>query len=182
MLDVATYDQLTIIGDIVGQQRFKIPTGTAGYFGFSDLPDFGFVGFHDIDGGEWLPEDGSEYTDLTEDQYRQLIRAKIFKNQSKFSLPEMEILAQLVINDPGAFASEPLPLLTDICFTRQLTGWEEWMLTTTFTSSTNKKLIPAPVGTIVEFCYYPNNKPFGFTDLGYFGFYDIDGGEWGIPV
>lgn len=182
LLDVAVGDQLTIIGDIVGQQRFQILTGTDGYFGFTDLFWLGYVGFHDIDGGDWLPTDGSEYTDLTDDQYRRFIRAKIFKNQCKFSLPEMEILAQYVMDDPGAFGSEPLPLLTDICFTRELVGWELALLGTVFTSDTNKRLIPAPMGTRVTFCYYPSGLPFGFVDLGYTGFADIDGGSWGVPI
>lgn len=182
LLDNAVGDQLTIIGDIVGQQRFQILTGTDGYFGFTDLFWLGYIGFHDIDGGEWLPTDGSEYTDLTDDQYRRFIRAKIFKNQSKFSLPEMELLAQYAMEDPGAFASEPTPLLTDVCFTRELDGWEIALLSTTFTSSTNKKIIPAPMGTRIMFCYYPSGTPFGFIDLGYSGFYDIDGGTWSVPI
>lgn len=182
LLDFAVGDQLTIIGDIVGQQRFKILTNTSGFFGFIDLYWFGYIGFHDIDGGEWLPDDGSEYTDLTDDQYRQFIRAKIFKNQSKFSLPEMETLAQIAMNDPGAFASEPLPLVTDICFSRVLEGWEIFLLQTTFNSKTNKRIIPAPMGTNVTFCYYPSGHPFGFVDLGYTGFADIDGGSWSVPI
>lgn len=181
-LDVAVGDQLTIIGRIVGQDRFEILTNTAGYFGFVDLYWFGYIGFKDIDGGDWLPEDGSEYTPITDDQYRQFIKAKIYKNQSKFSLPEMEILAQYVMNDPGAFGSEPLPLLTDICFSRPLEGWEIALLNTSFTSTTNKRLIPPPAGTQVMFCYYPTGRPFGFVDLGYYSFADIDGGEWSVPI
>lgn len=182
LLDVAIGDQLTIIGDIVGQQRFRILTNTAGFFGFVDLYWLGYIGFHDIDGGEWLPDDGSEYTDLTDDEYRRFIRAKIFKNQSKFSLPEMETLAQLAMIDPLAFASEPQPLLTDICFGRVLEGWEIALLQTTFTSDTNKRIIPPPMGTRVTFCYYPTGHPFGFVDLGYTGFADIDGGSWSVPI
>lgn len=182
LLDVAIGDQLTIIGNIVGQQRFEILTNTAGYFGFVDLYWLGYIGFHDIDGGNWLPDDGSEYTQLTDDQYRQFIRAKIFKNQSFFSLPEMEVLAQLAMNDPGAFASEPMPLVTDVCFTRVLEGWEIALLNTIFTSKTNKRIIPAPMGTQIMFCYYPTGLPFGFVDLGYVGFHDIAGGEWSVPL
>lgn len=182
LLDVAVGDQLTIIGNIVGQQRFKILTNTEGFFGFLDLYWFGYIGFHDIDGGEWLPEDGSAYTDLTDDQYRQFIRAKIFKNQSKFSLPEMESLAQLAMNDPGAFGTVPEPLITDICFSRELLGWEIALLNTVFTSTSNKQIIPPPMGTGIKFCYYTDGKPFGFIDLGYVGFYDIDGGNWSVPI
>lgn len=182
LLDVAIGDQLTILGNILGQQRFQILTETAGYFGFVDLYWLGYIGFHDIDGGNWLPDDGSEYTDLTDDQYRQFIRAKIFKNQSFFSLPEMEILAQTAMSDPGAFASEPMPLVTDVCFSRELEGWEIALLNTTFTSETNKQIIPPPMGTQIMFCYYPTGMPFGFVDLGYVGFHDIDGGEWSVPI
>lgn len=181
-LDVAVGDQLDIIGAIVGQDRFKVLTNTSGYFGFVDLYWFGYIGFHDIDGGNWLPDDGSEYTDLTDDQYRQFIRGKIFKNQSNFSLPAMELLAQYVMNDPGAFASSPYPLMTDVCFSRVLEGWEIALLNTVFTSTTNQRLIPPPAGTQIMFCYYPTSKPFGFVDLGYYGFHDIEGGEWSVPI
>lgn len=182
LLDDAVGDQLDIIGNIVGQQRFKILTDTEGYFGFVDLYWLGYIGFHDIDGGLWMPTSGPQYTDLTDDQYRRFIRAKIFKNQSKFSLPEMELLAQYVMDDPGAFAMEPFPLVTNICFTKELADWEIALLATVFTSDTNKRLIPPPMGTNVMFCYYPTGKPFGFVDLGYTGFADIDGGSWSVPI
>lgn len=174
-------DQLTQIGNIVGQDRFDIAIGLSGYFGFVDLP-LGYIGFYDIDGGDWLPDDGSYMIPITDEQYRAFIRAKIYKNQSIFSLPAMEQLAQYVMLDAGAFATEPAPLLTDVCFSRTLEPWEIALLYTIFSTETNQRIIPPPAGTDIEFCYYPNGRPFGPVDLGYYGFADIDGGEWNVPL
>lgn len=207
-VDTAVGDQLRIIGDIVGQQQVYIDENLQPYFGFTDVCGYvgfydiaggvwrdqptlfgfadvcGYIGFYDIEGGVWAvnPDGGGGLIPLTDDQYRALIRAKIFKNQSGFTLPDMELLAQYAFQDPGAFATIPEPLVTDVCFSRPLAGWEIALLEEVFNTKTNKQIIPPPMGTSIVYCYYPTGKPFGFVDLGYYGFADIDGGEWSIPI
>lgn len=179
-LDVAVGDQLDIIGRIVGQARLYLLDVSAGFFGFSDVP--GYIGFNDIAGGVWMNSATEGLIPINDDEYRTLIKAKIFKNQAKFTLSQIEQLAQQSFNDPGAFALEIAPLVTCVVFSRPLTDEEKELLLPA-NSETNQLLIPPPSGTLIDYCYIPNGQPFGFSDQpGYFGFNDIGGGTWITPV
>lgn len=178
-LDVAVGDQLDIIGRIVGQDRYVVPTETGVFFGFTDVP--GYIGFNDTDGGVWQTSFADTFIPIDDDLYRRLINAKIYKNQMGFSLPEIEVLAQIAMDDPGANATVPTPLLTMVCFSKILSDVEKYLLTQIFTTGTNKQIIPPPAGTQIRYCEY-DALEFGFIDMGYVGFNDTDGGQWGSPI
>lgn len=178
-LDTAIGDQLDIIGRIVGQERLYLQDASQGFYGFSDVP--GYIGFYDIEGGIWLNSATDGLVPIDDDEYRTLIYGKIFKNFSNFTLTQIELLAQKLF-DPNAFALELAPLVTCVVFSRPLTDEEKELLLPQ-NSETNQLLIPPPSGTLIDYCFVPNGKPFGFSDVpGYYGFYDVDGGTWITPV
>lgn len=178
-LDVAVGDQLDIIGRIVGQDRYLVPLEATDFFGFTDVPSY--IGFFDTDGGVWQNTPSESFVPISDDLYRRLINAKIYKNQMDFTLPEIEILAQIAMDDPGANATVPQPLLTRVCFSKILTPTEKYLLNQVFVSETNKQIIPPPAGCNIEYCEF-DGQEFGFLDMGFVGFYDTDGGTWGTPI
>lgn len=88
------------IGKIVGQPRPKSFEGELGGFRFLEIannPDVGFSGINRTDvGGFWT---GIETSPLMNDgNYRLLLKAAIFRNNSGCTIPELKRYAQLVLN------------------------------------------------------------------------------------
>lgn len=86
-IDTAIGKQLDIIGNIVGQSRQLVDTGTIPFFGYqgaTGASSFGDVSSRRVGGYYWdinQPRSGSTY--LTDEQYRLFIKAKIIKNVTR---------------------------------------------------------------------------------------------------
>lgn len=103
-IDTAEGVQLDTLGEIVGQSRIFVDAELFDYFGFFDNPVA--QSFGDLDdaglGGRLLAVDESTtgFRELSDDEYRTFIRARIVKNKTK-STPE-DIIGQIkfVFNAP----------------------------------------------------------------------------------
>lgn len=88
------------IGKIVGQPRPKSFEGELGGFRFlettnNELEGFSGINRHDI-GGYWTGLDTNPF--MNDSNYRLLLKATIFRNNSGCTIPELKRYAELVLN------------------------------------------------------------------------------------
>lgn len=92
--------QLDEIGKIVGQPRPKSFEGELGGFRFLEITNNELEGFSGINrpdiGGFWGGLKSSPF--MNDENYRTLIKAAIFRNNSGCTIPELKRYAELVLN------------------------------------------------------------------------------------
>jgi len=155
-IDTAEGVQLDILGSIVGQTREFVDAEIFEYFGFFDNPQsqsFGDLTDPGI-GGRWrfIDEPITGIRQLTDDEYRKFIRARITRNSTK-STPE-DIIGQL-----GFIFESPLVLFVDgdtmyeVSIGRILTLNEKSILTST-------DIVPKTAGVQATYVTEFNNSDF----------------------
>lgn len=99
-IDTAIGKQLDILGNIVGQSRQLVNTGTIPFFGFESATganSYGDITDRKLGGYYWdlnQPRTGSTY--LTDEQYRLFIKAKIIKNVTRATPEDVIKFVQFV--------------------------------------------------------------------------------------
>lgn len=99
-IETAIGKQLDILGNIVGQSRQLVNTGTIPFFGFQGATganSYGDINDRRLGGYFWdinQPRSGSTY--LTDEQYRLFIKAKIIKNVTRATPEDVIKFVQFV--------------------------------------------------------------------------------------
>lgn len=175
-IDLATGDQLDIIGEIVGVSRLVNGVIVVPFFGFEGVllaQPFGEEGNLWV-GGRFY-EEGEETTGtsvLADPEYRLLIRAKIVRNHSKGTCEDiMNALTYLFDGAPSGIVDDIGGMAIDIGIGRQLTNIEYALIT-------ELDILPRPAGVrINRIINYTSGAVFGFEGQpGVLGF-----GEEGDP-
>lgn len=175
-IDLATGDQLDIIGEIVGVSRLVNGVIVVPFFGFEGVllaQPFGEEGNLWV-GGRFY-EEGEETTGtsvLADPEYRLLIRAKIVRNHSKGTCEDiMNALTYLFDGAPSGIVDDIGGMAIDIGIGRPLTNIEYALIT-------ELDILPRPAGVrINRIINYASGAVFGFEGQpGVLGF-----GEEGDP-
>jgi hypothetical protein len=161
-IDNATGATLDVIGTLVGQSRVLIDSTLLTFFGYSgalgadtyaDINDAS-IGSRYISLGETLTGNRQ----LTDDEYRLFIRARIAKNNSRGTIDSVaELSAFLAGVDFVVVTDGESPAAFSLGFSAILSKNIKIFLK-------NSDLIPKPAGVRINYLYeFPADKPFGFV-------------------
>lgn len=172
-LETAIGVQLDGIGEIVGIDRPRAPSDLEDAFGFlNDPTSLGFTDFYDLDlGGRWASfYEVRGFVD--DDIYRQLIRAKIIKNQTAMTVDDTLRLISFAYGDIEVryFLIENLKVRYDIG--KLLTPYEKELFA----------FFPILIGIedVVYWTSYNGNDSFSFAnDISGKGFGDFNDSDLG---
>lgn len=154
-IDTARGAQLDIIGDIVGQERVLSGADLLGFFGFEgalNADTFGSLG--STLGGVFYSLGDSLGTDvrLSDEQYRTLIKAKIFKNSSLATPEDLISTINRTFNTTNTHITYDSEGRAMVHIDKVLSQFEKVMLSyTTDGGSHSIRLIPKPIGVSLEF-------------------------------
>ncbi len=137
-IDDAEGDVLDAIGELVGQDRVLVDSTTLGWFGFQTAT--GAQGFDDgVFFGETLDINGNR--ELTDDEYRAFIRARIAKNSGNGTIEDLIESIKLITQKDTAFVTEGI--MTISIALQGLTDNQKALVK-------NTDLIPKPAGVRIE--------------------------------
>lgn len=162
-IDVMTGVNLDVIGRIVGISR-DVPNGIQlvffGFYGYADQTVFGELGQTGI--GSRMYERGEPATAtsiLGDIEYRLLLKAKIVKNSSKATAPEIEDLLAYLFGVDVVNVDDYGGMVIGLAIGRQLTLIEQAILT-------QVDLLPRPACVLIaSVTTYDASDYFGFSDL-----------------
>lgn len=166
-IDTAEGANLDIIGALVGQPRILVDATALSYFGF--LTATGAASFGSIldpaVGGRFraIDEITTGNRELTDDEYRVFIRARIIKNSTMATIQEIIEAVKFVLDvDQVILVEGATSYIVQIG--KELTANEKIFIT-------NTDLIPKPAGVGVGYQEYDATAAFGFggipTSLGF---------------
>lgn len=162
-IDVMTGPNLDVIGRIVGISR-QVPNGIQlvffGFNGFLDQTVFGELGQAGIGSRMYeLGESVTATTTLGDIEYRLLLRAKIVKNSSHATGPEIEDLLSFLFSADTVNLDDYGSMVIGLAIGRQLTQIEQVILTSI-------DLLPRPACVLIaSVTTYDASDYFGFSDL-----------------
>lgn len=151
-LHSATGAQLDILGEIVGYPRKSIVREFKEFFGFAGHPNAGTFGsLQDQSiGAPWysLGQQIATYSEMTDEEYRIVIKSKILKNFTKATVDDVLESCEFLFNEE----CKVIPIgnaTVRIVIPRELTAEEKGLL---FNPAIGGSLIPKPTGVkyIVE--------------------------------
>ena len=154
-IDTAGGTQLDIIGDIVGQERVLSGADLLDFFGFEgalNADTFGSLG--STLGGVFYSLGDSLGTNvrLTDEQYRTLIKAKIFKNSSLATPEDLISTINRTFNTTNTHITYDSEGRALVYIDKVLSQFEKVMLSyTTAGGRYSIRLIPKPIGVSLEF-------------------------------
>lgn len=160
-IDTAEGIQLDILGAIVGQPRILFDATVLGYFGFLTAP--GAASFGSVDdpsvGGRFrsVGESTTGNRELTDDEYRIYIRARIIKNSIIPTLPAMQDFLKFLFNVDQVIVIDGA-MHYAVQIGRILTANEKAFLT-------NTDLVPKVAAVGVSYQEYEAEKAFGFSGV-----------------
>ncbi len=149
--------QLDILGELVGQSRSVIDGAFVKYFGFANNPNGdGFNTEPYWDGQAPLITTGF----LTDDQYRNYIRAKAFTNHATGVHEDFVAVFKLLFGEDTKVMTENLGNANArIYIGHDFTAEDELLIR----SSKKNKILPRAAGVGVEYVKFPAGGPFGFS-------------------
>lgn len=165
-IDNATGDVLDIIGRIVGQERTIVGADLYDFFGFRG--HIQALGFGDTYvegvGGRWWSLGapmGGDVT-LTDEQYRQVIKARIMRNNSRGTCEDMLAYIRFVFGVDGKFTWNE-GAVARVGVGRKLTNFEKALIAAEFSFQRYPTYYsPKPLGVTLELFEYDSLGTLGF--------------------
>ena len=157
-IDTAVGTQLDIIGEIVGQSRNVIDGAFIPFFGFLNQPSgTGFNG-----APFWNGQDPTITTGfLTDDQYRNYIKAKIITNHAGGAHEDfVSVFKALFGSSTGVLTEDIGNANAKIYIAHTFTPEDELLVR----ASKKNRILPKPAGVGVEYFKLPQGGPFAFAD------------------
>lgn len=167
-IDSAQGAQLDIIGNIVGQERVIASADLYQFFGFEGhlaAQSFGTV-FNPALGGYWLSYGSPIGSDvrLSDTQYRQIIKAKIIKNNSRGTNEDYIKFGNFVLNAPVSFTVDSgAESFATVLIGRRMTLFEKALMSYVFEGvDYNFTYTPKPLGIGIRVEEYDAVGTLGF--------------------
>lgn len=168
-IDSAQGAQLDIIGNIVGQERILASADLYNFFGYQGslaAESFGTT-FNKNVGGYWWSY-GTEIgksVQLNDDQYRQIIKAKIIKNNARGTNEDYIKFGNFVLNAPVSFDLDTgANSSTTVKIGRRMTMFEKALMSYVFSGvDYNFTYTPKPLGVGITVEEYDSTGTLGFV-------------------